>query len=455
MSALTRNAFHDLPVDAVAPRRQPWVVWVLAMFLFVTFFAATQDMDNPARWIDDGEADIAGWVGRVEQGQAQRQLGFLALGAFGALGIVLPSRHGRPAGIDWVLMYLLVATVAWSSASILWSIEPTFTAKRLVVFTSMWMAVAAIVKHFDLRDLAFCSLFYGVASLGIGVVAELKAGTLGAAAATGPWRMAGAMHPNHLGLTMSVMLLSAAYFFTQSYDRRRQAVFGSLMAVSLLVIYLTRSRTSLAAALVGLGVFTSLRLTFRQNLVLIGCALLPLVIGAFSYGSGAMGEVWEVALMGRKESDVTTLTGRTDIWQFSIDHLWADPTRLFIGVGYNSFFTAENTAAVSRYTGFTISEAHSAYLETWLNLGIAGLVCFTLTLVVGAGKWLAVGRTRRGRYRADVALAVGLVAFAMVHGLVESAMSHAHFATLVVFTAIAIAAVRLRPIREARQLEAA
>ena len=149
--------------------------------------------------------------------------------------------------------------------------------------------------------------------------------------------------------------------------------------------------------------------------------------------------------MGRKESDVTTLTGRTAIWQFAGQQLMDDPSRLLMGFGHDSFWTAGMTDAVSRMTGFTISEAHNAYLEVTLNLGLVGALLFVTCLLGSAARWLAVGRTRLGRYPPDAAFAVALVALALVHGLVESTMAHAQFWTLLLFVCALRAALCPRP----------
>ena len=419
-------------------------VWALSLFLFAVFFIAVQDLDSPRMWQDEGDADIAGWVGRVEEGRSSRQVGFLMLALFGAAGVVLPSRHDRACRPNPTLLYPLVALVAWAYLSLLWSHDRPLTLKRLVIFTGLWLSVVTLVKHFRLRDAVFATSVYGVLSLLVGVYAEGRAGF---AFGQYNYRWAGAMHPNHTATTMGLLVLSMLYFTTTR--RTFGASCGCLLiaCVAFLVLLATKSRTALAATLVGCGVFVLLRATPRRAVLLTAAGAAAAVVGTFLYQTHLLGPVWEALLMGRKESDVTTLTGRTAIWGFAYDQLMDDPSRLLMGFGHDSFWTAAKTDAVSRMSGFTISEAHNAYLEATLNLGLVGVGLFVACLLGGAARWLAVGRTRLRRYPADAAFALGLVALAAVHGLVESTMTHAQFWTLLLFTCVLRAA--LGPRREA------
>ena len=438
MTTITRT---HVEIDAVPPCRSV-APWLLAAFLFGVFFIATQDVNSPLIWLDQGEADISGWVDRVEGGQAGRQIGFLLLAAFGALGVILPARHGRPTRPSPTLLYLLVALVAWAYLSFLWSHDRPFTVKRLVVFTGLWLAAAAIAKHFRARDVILCVAVYGVASLVTGVYAESR---VGLRFGESGYRWAGSMHPNHAGVTFGLLALSMAHFAT---TRRRPAASVACLAVAavaMLVLLATRSRTALAATLAAGGVFTLLRLPPTRGVLLTSAMAAVVCLGTILFQSGLLGPVWEAALLGRDEADVRTLTGRTTIWAFAADELMQEPPRLFVGYGHDSFWNAAKSDAVSRLTGFTISEAHSAYFEILLNLGLVGLLLFLGCVLGAAIRWLAVGRTRLGRYPADAAFAVAAVCFTLVHGLVESTASHAQFSTLMLFALVARAALGPRP----------
>lgn len=459
MTATERTTFvNEDSIDAapvLADASSAWGRWVLAAFLFVCFFIATQDLQSPLFWRSDEGPNIAEWVGRVSQGQAGRQIGFLALAGVSAIALIVPApRGGTLSGrvrIEWTVLYPLVALVAWACLSLLWSHDRTLTAKRLVVFGAMVTGIAATVKHFTLRDLIFAAGFYGIASYAIGLYAELAANQVIPYGGEG-FRLAGAMHPNHLGLTSAVLALSMFYGLTISRRRPRQILFAMGLMLALLVLFATRSRTSFAAALLALSLFAALRSRPEHAMAVAFVGLLFVGVVAFLFQSGLLGPVWEVALMGRDESSVRTLTGRTDIWAFAWNELSADPARIAGGFGHDSFWNDRHTDAVSRRVGFTISEAHSAYLESMLNLGIVGVGAWLLAILMAGWRWMSEGRTRRGRWRAEAAFSMALLALALSHGLIESTFAHAQFVTFVLFATCLFAALRPIP-RAADELE--
>lgn len=441
----------SLPISAHAPERlfaRPGA-WLLAAFLFGVFFLATQDVNAPFLWHGDAESDIAGWVARVEHGQASRQIGFVLLGAFGAAGVLRPARAERRFRPDWLLVYPLMVLIVWAYLSLLWSHDRGLTLKRLVVFTSLWLSIAAVVKHFRLRDVILAVTFYGVASLAAGIVNEARAGTSVSQLLAVRW--AGTMHPNHAGITMVMLILAMLYFATTR--RRRAQVIACLgvVAVAFIFLLLTRSRTSLGAALASMLVFALLRLRRSHAVILVSAGAAMVAALFFLYEARLLGPVWEALLMGRSESNVRTLTGRTDIWAFGLSQLQAEPVRLVTGFGHDSFWTAAKTSTISRITGYTISEAHSVYIEIALNLGLVGASLFLFSLGVALVRWLGVGRTRLGRYPAEAAFSASYLTVLFVHGLAESTMAHAQFCTFVAFCVVGMAALHLRRDEEVPQ----
>ena len=424
------------PLHAGASR---WPRWALCLGLFACFFVATQDLNSPIAWRGANEGQSAEFVARVAEGRASRQIGFLTLAAISTIALLLPDRRSIERRLDWLVIYPLVAVVGWSVASLLWSHDPALTVKRLVVYLALCLAVLAVVKHFTIRDLVAAVLFYGVASYAAGAYAELSSG-LGLAAGPDGFRLSGSMHPNHLGLTSGLLALAALHRLTTSRDAAQRALLAALIALAFVVLVLTKSRTALAASVLAFGVMAGLR---TRPAVAVGTLLLgvgALGLGFFLVEAGLLGPVWEALLMGRETSSVRTLTGRTDIWAYSLNVLLADPGRLVMGFGHDSFWNDVNTEGVTRAVGYTISEAHNAYLERLLNIGVVGLFLVLAATFAAAWRWLASGRTRRGRWRADAAFCLAVIVMALVHGVAESTFAHSQFVTLVMFCCIALAA---------------
>jgi O-antigen ligase len=86
-----------------------------------------------------------------------------------------------------------------------------------------------------------------------------------------------------------------------------------------------------------------------------------------------------------------TLTGRTDLWK----DLLGMGTNPILGVGYESFWLGDRLAQLWSRHWWQPNEAHNGYLETYLNLGLAGLFIVVAFL-------LAVYRKGRAELLRDV-----------------------------------------------------
>lgn len=72
-----------------------------------------------------------------------------------------------------------------------------------------------------------------------------------------------------------------------------------------------------------------------------------------------------------------TLTERTFLWE----RLFKEDVNPVIGTGFESFWLGQRLVRLWRDLGFQATEAHNGYLETYLNLGVIGvvaLICFIL-----------------------------------------------------------------------------
>lgn len=418
-----------MPVSAArrAPRRYPWIV---SAFLCLCFFFANHNLNAPREWQETTQNDVNRLVNRMSEGQRLRQIAFLSIGVAGIIGIALPG--GRRFRVDMLVFYPLLLLMIWCVLSIGWSQAPSLTAKRFVVLFAMMTAVIALVKRYSLAILPTIAMSYGIMALLLGFVGEAM---LGGPFRSG-YRFAGTMHPNHTGVCM-VLLTLASLALADWKDKRRRWFFA-LAGFAFLILILTGSRTALFAGVFSIAVMTILRWPLRR-LLLIG---LPIVwtIGLFGamYTLELVPPIWEKALLGRQDSDASTLTGRTDIWKFSLRHLMHDETRLMIGFGYDSFWTPEMARDVSRFVQFKISEGHSAYIDATLETGLIGASLYVFCLLVTFGKWCWYAWKSKA---AAAAFAAAIPAFAIIHGFAESATIDAHAWTLLLFGAMAFAAL--------------
>jgi exopolysaccharide production protein ExoQ len=144
------------------------------------------------------------------------------------------------------------------------------------------------------------------------------------------------------------------------------------------LLNMAQSSTPLICMLAGMGMvwFTSLRIV---NLRRIGFYLLA-GIAFFAIAQGVFG-VYDyviINLLGKSP----TLTGRTEVWQI----LLKAPVNPALGSGFESFWMSDYAQKLnSMYDSHSVNfnEAHNAYLETYLQLGLLG-VALTIGLIGAA-----------------------------------------------------------------------
>jgi exopolysaccharide production protein ExoQ len=156
---------------------------------------------------------------------------------------------------------------------------------------------------------------------------------------------------------------------------RGVSIFMTALTVWLLVQ--SHSATSLAAFVVGTGIIVTLGLPpLRNNVRYLGT--LVLIATAFVVIAGLSNLIEAtVAGLGRN----MTFTTRTAIWA----DLLALHTNPIVGVGYDSFWLGDRLDFFVRK--YDINEAHSGYLEVYLDLGAIGLgllACLALKMFYDA-----------------------------------------------------------------------
>lgn len=278
----------------------------------------------------------------------------------------------------WITLYLL-----YCLASIAWTDEPTVLVKRwikdlgnpimaLVILTERrpYEAVGAI-----LRRLAF--LLLPLSILFIRYYPELGR----AYHADGSPMYTGVGHQkNDLG---SMCLLAGIYLFWELLQRRDK----TYRAV-------TRQHKILAVVLIGISVWLLHMSDSQTSFVCLVTAILVLLLGRMPRRPGwiigvlfsAILAIWlldealhvkefALGLLGRNP----TLTGRTELWQA----LLGFEVNPIVGAGFMSFWTGERLEDVWRLLGEGINQAHSGYLEQYLNLGYIGVAFIAAILLSG------------------------------------------------------------------------
>ncbi|MEN0083797.1 MAG: O-antigen ligase family protein [Leifsonia sp.] len=225
-------------------------------------------------------------------------------------------------------------------------------------------------------------------------------------------------------LLAMIALLSLVVFGIQLADRtvRRGSAF-SWLVVAALTLALTRSATVIAAAIV-----TAVVLGFalwarragphsRTPVYVVGLAAVAAVIVLVSVFASRI-----PALFGKSED----LTGRLDIWKAVTGLAEQRPA---FGWGWVSYWApwVKPFDGLATRNGVEYLQAHNAWLDVWLQMGIVGLVVFILVVLTTFGRswFLAVDRVRRGvndvqPYRAIALLPLLLLAALIAQSFAES-----------------------------------
>lgn len=432
MTAIDTNILDYEPVqDDSRPRLFTWASVLSCIFIAAMFMLATNDLNATTKWESVTKEQVSNLSVALEGGRTARQLGFLSLGAWGAVAIFL-SR--RPFRFNGVYLFPLLTLVGWAFLSIVWSNDRGFTAKRLVLLGCVATAIVGFVKQFKLKDLAVLAFVGGCIQLGGSIAFDLLYAT-GEYGLSG-YRFSGLQHPNHSGITAVLLIFGCLYFF----DRTRQFRYLAVIGFAALILYLTKSRTSLIACTAAIGTFALLRWDVR-SIVMVGLAGLAAIGGFFVFVSmDLVGQEWSSVIhMGREDSQAAAFTGRPMIWAAAMEWLGQDYTRLLLGVGYDSFWTPEAATFVSNRIWFRISEGHCSYFDTLLELGVVGVLCYVYLLVASLIRYARLSWVRDS---AGYAFACMIFVFVMVHGLTESTTVDPNFPTFFSFAAFAFLALR-------------
>jgi hypothetical protein len=224
---------------------------------------------------------------------------------------------------------------------------------------------------------------------------------------------------NLLGMVALIGVIVFAALLVAGSVRRAQGI--GWLVVSVLTLVLTRSATVILA-----GVLVLIAVAFatwarragpdrRRPVYLTGIAALLVAVVALVTLWGPI-----TSLLGKSED----VTGRFDIWARVVG-LAAE--RPFAGWGWLGYWTpwAEPLGSLYERNGVVYLQAHNAWLDVWLQLGILGLIAFG-SIVVGAlwRSWfLAVDRPMDTSGRTRAYTASSLVPFALMVALIGQSLA--------------------------------
>lgn len=407
----------DAPLSGAS--RTPWFFF---LFLTLVFLFAQHDWYFSLSGADDFLKSLNELTDSLEQGNLLRRVAFASLAVFAAACLL--KRQFRRFRVRGSLGWLVLVFLLWAIASLAWSEEPAFTARRLGVLAGVCLAAFVASRRFSPHDTTRWVLVSTSIYLNIGILSEIVLGTFHPF--SGGYRFAGTLHPNVQGMNCAFLFMAAIFLMAEKKRSRR--LLYVLAAEALLFLILTKSRTSFVLALSAplLCRFLAARVSRKRAAVLaavsVACFLTLL-------GDLVLPTLQEGILLGRGSNEVDTLTGRVPLWEQSLGYVAERPVQ---GYGYDSFWTEEHVTDFWKEQSWAVPDAHSAYIESALGLGLVGGFIFLLIVAVAIGRGVAAYRATQD---AGYGFFGSVLIFAALNGLVESAFvqpSHVTFVCMLV-----------------------
>ena len=268
--------------------------------------------------------------------------------------------------------------------SVLWSDFPLIAAKRWFRDLGNYLSILVILSDpcpFEALRTFFRRLCYLLVPLSVVIIKYFPATGIHYSFWTGAPEYVGvATSKNTLGFLCLMSGLFLVWDTVTRWPEQRQKITRRIFVVNfvlfLMTVWLLRlsnSATSELCLLVGcLSIVIVSSKWGRRHLNMIKI-LIPssfFIYAVLAFGFGLNGE------LARGIGRDPTLTGRETIWNAVL----STNTNPLIGTGYQSFWLGPRLEQVWRIAG-PINEAHNGYLDTYLNLGMIGLMLVGLLLI--------------------------------------------------------------------------
>jgi O-antigen ligase len=350
------------------------------------------DLDTLVRGILFLSAFLAAWISFrpfpdlsippqavVEGGDLYNQIGYSTM----FLAFAAWTYCHEPQRLLLLLRPVLIATVLWCVVSVVTSWEPALAARRLafelivISISGMVLLVPKNLRQFGDLMAAAALIVLVACYLGVLFLPEYsihQATDFLEPEHAGEWR--GVFpHKNEAGATMVLFIFIGLYV-----ARMRSLALGGLI-VMLSAIFLAFSQSKTAIGVLPLAFILS-SIVGRTRSPALGVSLviaLLLAFNLFSVGTVMFPPVRTLTALIMPDA---TFTGRTEIWELALK---AVAQRPFTGYGYSTFW---GTPEVVYGFGDTAtwanaaSDAHNAYLNLAVTIGIPGMLLVVMWVVV-------------------------------------------------------------------------
>ena len=294
---------------------------------------------------------------------------FAAMAAASVLAVLLDSqrvsnrRLRRPSLLGGASVIAFTAAIVASS---LWSVDPSVTRARSVIYVGL-AALAWIVADLDFARFRRAMLLMLASVLAASLAAVVASDSIGLDH-DGDWQGL-FLNPNELAPLAAIALLVGLPALSGARGRGR--ILPALLLVVGAPVLLGSRSITVWAALFGAVTLASLLWFASAGRARFGArATQGTVAAALTAGLGVIGAaatIWSGS----------TLASRRTIWDFVWDRI-AD--RPIIGHGWFTVWDMPEFVSSDELTG--VSSAHNSFLEVWLGAGLLALIPFVVIVVL-------------------------------------------------------------------------
>ena len=283
--------------------------------------------------------------------------------------------------------FSVLGMIGFTVASVTWSIDPDVTMILIRNFVPSFIAVGLAAGVLTQRDMADALVWTIRIAVAITVIALVLVPAT-------RWHTVGGVngqpypgwhgffiHKNNMAPFMAMGIPTVLIF-----DRNPVLKWGTLSLIGALLLGST-SATGISGAFFTVIVLAWLRVYTQQDDSRNSTLLASIsVIGTLAVVGTAVASFATITSAYGKD---TSLSGRTEIWEASLAALSREPT---FGYGFGALFwrldISPETDEIWRHVGFDASHAHNGALDLALQIGLLGLLVFSvLYLSVFAGAW--------------------------------------------------------------------
>lgn len=276
-----------------------------------------------------------------------------------------------------IVMYFLLAAL-----SIVYSEAPLASTAYLTVVVAYFVFACVFVDYMSFRDVMLIVtwtlfIYTAINLLSVVLAPQIAYPQAVSVDVTGDDldRLKGFTgHPNNLGGFTQVFMIFLIGSIYHGFLRRRLWIPMGLVGV--LVIYLTHDRTAVLALIMA-SIMQLPRRILWPTITYMGFAAISILL------SGETTAIFALVGRGGSASEAETMSGRTELWQFTAELIKARP---WLGYGFDSFEAYAGTV----WTGddwAPVVSPHNDYLMLLYNGGILGAVPWVAAMVILLYRW--------------------------------------------------------------------